>query len=268
MVGAAPGSTAHSTLPLLGCHHVLQAANVDATLRRLRSLGVAGTAADLAAADEQAAAEQHAAAAAAAELAAAVEGEALEVGAEEAAEGAAAVEQQLQLARELRQLFSSGEPELEAGCLAAALVQPNGSNGSSGHAQGCSGSNGSTVGRSVAVLRVDVGSAAVKGGGARRAGGQRFVVSSSAAAEALEDAPSREAQLALLQSLPEWKAAGQQVAELGALAASARRRRAGGGHTAGGGGEQRVAAAATAASDGKQGQGRVFLIPQRDRLRQ
>jgi len=233
---------------------------VDATLRRLRALGAAGTAADLAAADQAAAAEQQAAAAAAAG-AAAVEEEPLEVDAEEAAEGAAAVERQLQLAGELRQLFSSGRPDWEAGCIAAIHI-PDGTNGSG---SGAAGSNGSTEQQSRSLLRVAVSTG--KGSGGRRAAGQRFLAVPTSAAEALAEAPSREAQLALLQSLPEWRAVGRQAAELGALAAAARRQRAGGG-THAGGGAQPAAAAGVAAADRRQGRGRVFLIPQRIRLRQ
>lgn len=233
---------------------------MDATLRRLRALGAAGTAADLAAADQAAAAEQQAAAAAAA---GAVEEEPLEVGAEEAAEGAAAVERQLQLAGELRQLFSSGRPDLEAGCIAAIHVPPSGTNGSG---SGEAGSNGSTEQRSRSLLRVAVSTG--KGSGGRRAVGQRFLAVPTSAAEALTEAPSREAQLALLQSLPEWRAVGQQAAELGALAAAARRQCAGGGTHAGGGAQPAASAGAAAAADSRQGRGRVFLIPHRDRLRQ
>ena len=238
---------------------------MDATLRRLRALGAAGTAADLAAADQAAAAEQQAAAEAAAGAAAgaaAEKEEPLEVGAEEAAEGAAAVERQLQLAGELRQLFSSGRPDLEAGCIAAIHIPPDGTNGSG---SGAAGSNGSTEQQSRSLLRVAVSTG--KGSGGRRAAGQRFLAVPTSAAEALAEAPSREAQLALLQSLPEWRAVGRQAAELGALAAAARRQRAGGG-THAGGGAQPAAAAGVAAADRRQGRGRVFLIPQRIRLRQ
>lgn len=232
---------------------------MGATLRRLRALGAAGTAADLAAADQAAAAEQQAAAEAAAGAAAgaaAEKEEPLEVG----AEGAAAVERQLLLAGELRQLFSSGRPDWEAGCIATIHVPPSNGSGS-----GAAGSNGSTEQQGRSLVRVAVGTG--KGSGGRRAVGQRFLAVPTSAAEALTEAPSREAQLALLQSLPEWRAVGRQAAELGALAAAARRQRAGGG-THAGGGAQPAAAAGVAAADRRQGRGRVFLIPQRIRLRQ
>lgn len=239
-----------------------QAANVDATLRRLRLLGAAGTAADLATADQQAAAEQQAAAAAAAPR---VKAEALQVDAERAAELEAAAEQQGRLGEELHQLFSSARPDSEAGCIAAIHVP---SNGSSGGGQGGGGSNGSATGGGgggVSLLRVAISEAE----SSRQWGGaeEHYLVVPTWSAQLLLDAESPTEQLALLESLPACRSAGQQAAQLAALAAAVQRRRGSGssGKLQPDGGEQTVAAAGAAADGGRKHAGRVFLIPQRQR---
>ena len=220
--------------PLLAAMLHMQAANVDATLRRLGARGAAGAAEGLQAAD---AAAEAAAAAAAAEAAGGGAGAAgtpprVQVSPEEAAEAATAVGQAAQLAAELHELFSSRRPDLAAGCLAVI------------HAPAGGGGGGAQPATSL--VRVDLSAAKA---GPSRGLGERFLALPRAVAESLADAPSPDAQLALLRCLPEWRFAGRQAAQLASLVAAVRRQREGGGQGLRG---------AAAGAAGR----RVWLIPQ------
>lgn len=169
-----------------------QAANVDATLRQLRAGGA--PAAAIAAASP-----------AAAKPPAAKPAPRVKVGAAAQAAAAAEVERQLQLAAELEQLFDDPQhrPDLEAGGLAAIHAPPG---------------SGLAGGRTLLRLRLQPG-----GKGAPPL--QRLLLVPTAAAEALADAPTSEARLALLDSLPDLRCASAQAKEVPALAAAVRRQR-------------------------------------------
>jgi hypothetical protein len=180
-------------------HLPLQAANVDATLRRAsvaRRSG--GTSA----------------------VPVALQPLAQRVALEQAEQAAAEVDQRLCLATDLEQLFQDPEhpPDLEAGCVAAVHAPP---------AAGGSGKvNGGTAAlqrhAQQSLLRLDWG--AVKGG-ARRGLGPRFLLVPRAVAEALADAPSNDARLALLEVLPERRHAGRQHLQTAGLVEVVRRAR-------------------------------------------
>ena len=122
----------------------------------------------------------------------------VEVSAEAQAAAAVEVDQQLQLAADLQQLFSSQQhpPDLEAGCMAAVH-----------------GPAGSAV-EGQSLLQLDL---SVVGPKQRSDMPQRYLVVSTQVAEALADAPSRDAQIALLEALPEYRFPGVQQLQAEAL---------------------------------------------------
>lgn len=178
---------------------------------------------------------------------------------------AAEVERQLQLAEALERVFGDPrwQPDLEAGCISAI------------HAPGGSSSNGSSNGGTQqSLLRVEL--AAPKQAGSRHGPpAPRYLAVPRSAAEALADAPTPDARLALLQDLQEFRLVGRQQAQLAALVQAVQQRRQQAVRDAWAARRARPngAGRSPAAAGGKEGPSRAparrsFLIPQRSSLQQ